>query len=100
LLGWAATDSARPRGESRGHGQTSLEWAAKLRRSWRAASGAGLENKDGLKRENGEWREKEKVLNFKKNTQANEFKQRFEFKHSNQCTNMYATVNPYISLIN
>jgi hypothetical protein len=35
-----------------------------------------------------------------KTTQTTEFKQRFEFKHSKQCTIMYATVNFYISLIN
>jgi hypothetical protein len=35
-----------------------------------------------------------------KPTQANEFKQRFEFKESKQCTSMYATGNSYISLIN
>jgi hypothetical protein len=45
-------------------------------------------------------REKEKCFQISKSTQANEFNQRFEFKHSNQCISMYAIVNSYISLIN
>jgi hypothetical protein len=43
---------------------------------------------------------KEKLFIFKKNIQTNEFKQKFEFKHSKQCTSMYATGNSYISLLN
>jgi hypothetical protein len=42
LLGWAAADGVRPWGKSRGYKHTSLNWAAKLRRHWRAASGARL----------------------------------------------------------
>jgi hypothetical protein len=42
LLGWAAADGVRPWGKSRGYKHTSLNWAAKLRRHWLAASGAGL----------------------------------------------------------
>jgi hypothetical protein len=60
---------------------------AGCRRSW-----AGKEKERGGKRKKG--------FQFSKSTQANEFKPRFEFKHSKQCTSMYATVNSYISLIN
>jgi hypothetical protein len=63
---------------------------------------AGPRRSSGLPAELGwkgkrEGREKEKrVFNFSKSTQANEFKPRFEFKHSKQCTSMYATLNSYI----
>jgi hypothetical protein len=53
----------------------------------------------GWKGKGGRREKGKKFLNFK-STQAIEFKQRFEFKHSKQCTRMYATVNSYISLIN
>jgi hypothetical protein len=43
---------------------------------------------------------KRKAFQISKTTQANEFKQKFEFKHSKQCTSMYATGNSYISLLN
>jgi hypothetical protein len=56
-------------------------------------SRAGKEKREG-------WREKGNFFKFSKTTQTNEFKQRFEFKHSKQCTSMYATGNSYISLIN
>jgi hypothetical protein len=56
-------------------------------------SRAGREKREG-------WREKGNLFKFSKTTQTNEFKQRFEFKHSKQCTSMYATGNSYISLIN
>jgi hypothetical protein len=59
----------------------------------------GLGTKTGLERKKrGEG--KGKGFNFLKFSQASEFKQGFEFKHSKRCTNMYATVNSYISLIN
>jgi hypothetical protein len=59
----------------------------------------GLGTKAGLKRKKrGEG--KGKGFNFLKFSPASEFKQGFEFKHSKRCTNMYATVNSYISLIN
>jgi hypothetical protein len=44
--------------------------------------------------------EEKKRLSIFKTIQTNEFKQEFEFKHSKQCTSMYATVNSYISLFN
>jgi hypothetical protein len=49
--------------------------------------------------EKGEKREQGKGFQISKSTQANEFKPRFEFNHSKQCTSMYATVNSYISLL-
>jgi predicted Fe-S protein YdhL (DUF1289 family) len=58
------------------------------------------ENRDWAEKEKGERREKGKGFQISKSTQANEFKPRFEFNHSKQCTSMYATVNSYISLIN
>jgi hypothetical protein len=39
------------------------------------------------------------LIPFKTSKQF-EFKPRFEFNHSKQCTSMYAKVNSYISLIN
>jgi hypothetical protein len=73
-------------------------------RSWWAAAltacsaGGGLVDL-GWK---GRWRENKRKRFFQifKLTQANEFKQRFEFKHSKQCTSMYATGNSYTSLFN
>jgi hypothetical protein len=53
----------------------------------------------GQKKKEG-WRNKRKGFPFSKIIQTNEFKQEFEFKHSKQCTGMYATVNSYISLFN
>jgi hypothetical protein len=107
-LGWAAggkgkvgwTAYAGEGRKPRGHRQTSLDWAAKAQRRRRAASGAELEEEGWAKKkrkrvEGG----REPFQNFK-TTQTNEFKPRFEFKHSKQCTSMYATVNSYISLIN
>jgi hypothetical protein len=38
---------------------------------------------------------KGKAFKISKTTQGNEFKQKFEFKHSKQCTSMYATGNSY-----
>jgi hypothetical protein len=70
-----------------------------MQRRRRAASGAELEQRGWAKRREREWREEENLFIFK-TTQTNEFKQRFEFKHSKQCTSMYAIVNSYISLIN
>jgi hypothetical protein len=59
----------------------------------------GLGTKAGLKRKKrGEG--KGKGFNFLKFSQASEFKQGFEFKHSKRCTSMYAIVNSYISFIN
>jgi hypothetical protein len=43
---------------------------------------------------------KRKYFKIFKLTQENEFKQSFEFKHSKQCTGMYAIGNSYISLLN
>jgi hypothetical protein len=63
-------------------------------RSW--AWGAGLDRKEE-KESGGRW---ETFSNFQKTTQTNEFKQRFEFKHSKQFTSMYATGNSYIPSIN
>jgi hypothetical protein len=59
-----------------------------------------LGSRVGPKGRKGEWREEGNLFKFSKTTQTNEFKQRFEFKHSKQCTSMYATGNSYISLIN
>jgi hypothetical protein len=57
-----------------------------------AADRAEKEKEEGGKREKG--------FLISKSTQAIEFKRRFEFKHSKQCTSMYAIANSYISLIN
>jgi hypothetical protein len=59
------------------------------------AKGTGLGQKKRKRVEGGR-----EPFQLFKTTQTNEFKQRFEFKHSKQCTSMYATVNSYISLIN
>jgi hypothetical protein len=71
-------------------------WAAGLAT---AEASAGLAQELGQKKGGG-WSEKRKPFQFLKPTQTNEFKQKFEFKHSKQCTSMYATGNSYISLIN
>jgi hypothetical protein len=60
---------------------------------------SGLSTGTGLKRKKrGEV--KRKGFKFLKLTQTSEFKPRFELNNSKRCTSMYATVNPYISLIN
>jgi hypothetical protein len=63
----------------RGHGET---------------SGDGLKAKTGRKGERVK-RKRERVLSFLKCNQTNEFRHKFEFKHSKQCTSMYATLNSY-----
>jgi hypothetical protein len=61
----------------------------------------GLRRRVGLKRRKGEWGGEEgNLFIFSKATQTYEFKLRFEFKHSKQCTSMSATGNSYILLIN
>jgi hypothetical protein len=91
-------------------GGSALSWAGwAAKRRW-AAELAGLSRlgcaavrrgglQTGLERKRRKEGKGKRFLNFK-STQAIEFKQRFEFKHSKQCTSMYATVNSYISLIN
>jgi hypothetical protein len=69
------------------------------RRGGQLGCRGGLGTKSGLKRKKrGEG--KGKGFNFLKFSQASEFKQGFEFKHSKRCTSMYAIVNSYISFIN
>jgi hypothetical protein len=72
-------------------------------RSWRASALTGCSTGGGWQawaRKGGGGKIKGKTSFFQifKLTQANEFKQRFEFKHSKQCTSMYATGNTYTSL--
>jgi hypothetical protein len=97
-VSWAAY--AGERRKSRGHHQTSLDWAAKTQRRRRIASGAELEEQGWAKKKRKRVEGGREPFQIFKTTQTNEFKQRFEFKHSKQCTSMYATVNSYISLIN
>jgi hypothetical protein len=54
----------------------------------------GLKTKTGQKGKREKERGKRVLLIFEKQ-QTNEFKYKFEFKHTNQCTSMYVTLNPY-----
>jgi hypothetical protein len=78
---------------------------------WAACEAGGLRRSRAAAREEG-WQAwarkggggkikgKTSFFQIFKLTQANEFKQRFEFKHSKQCTSMYAIGNTYTSLFN
>jgi hypothetical protein len=61
-----------------------------------ATSGAELEEHGWAKKKRKRVEGGREPFQIFKTTQTNEFKQRFEFKHSKQCTSMYATVNSYI----
>jgi hypothetical protein len=61
--------------------------------------GAGLENRDGLKGENGEWREKEKFFFFLFFKEINQLNSKMNLNSSNhkQCSSMNAThIKPQI----
>jgi hypothetical protein len=93
------TGGGHPSAAGRGRARWRAERAA-LGRQELLGCGAG----DGLRQELGQKEKEEgggkKRLSIFKTIQTNEFKQEFEFKHSKQCTSMYATVNSYISLFN
>jgi hypothetical protein len=91
LLGCARGDGLQRR-EGKRPGGLGRRLRERGKKNW-AAAGLGWK---GRRRVEG----KRKSFQIFKLTQANEFKQRFEFKHSGQCTSMYATGNFYISLLN